>query len=109
MIDVTCVAGCGSQTIGYSRRPLRALCRLAVASRPSPPEPAVPAARNSLQSRVAPSMRTVLHPPQEDTDGREEERQEQAGREARAEGCLLYTSDAADERSSVDLGGRRII
>src|SRR5678809_1710878 len=23
-------------------------------------------------------------------------------------GCLLYTSDAADERSSVDLGGRRI-
>ena len=26
-----------------------------------------------------------------------------------AEGCLLYTSDAADERSSVDLGGRRII
>src|SRR5678809_1103217 len=26
-----------------------------------------------------------------------------------ANGCLLYTSDAADERSSVDLGGRRII
>ena len=26
-----------------------------------------------------------------------------------AEPCLLYTSDAADERSSVDLGGRRII
>ena len=24
-------------------------------------------------------------------------------------GCLLYTSDAADEQSSVDLGGRRII
>ena len=24
-------------------------------------------------------------------------------------GCLLYTSDAADERSSVDPGGRRII
>src|SRR5678816_4900505 len=23
--------------------------------------------------------------------------------------CLLYTSDAADERTSVDLGGRRII
>ena len=23
--------------------------------------------------------------------------------------CLLYTSDAADERSSADLGGRRII
>ena len=29
--------------------------------------------------------------------------------EAQATGCLLYTSDAADERSSVDLGGRRII
>ena len=27
----------------------------------------------------------------------------------RHNGCLLYTSDAADERSSVDLGGRRII
>ena len=27
----------------------------------------------------------------------------------RGTGCLLYTSDAADERSSVDLGGRRII
>ena len=28
---------------------------------------------------------------------------------ARNDVCLLYTSDAADERSSVDLGGRRII
>ena len=28
---------------------------------------------------------------------------------ARQMGCLLYTSDAADERSSVDLGGRRIL
>ena len=27
----------------------------------------------------------------------------------RTSSCLLYTSDAADERSSVDLGGRRII
>eukprot|EP00658_Telonema_sp_P-2_P004082 TRINITY_DN11529_c0_g1_i1.p1 TRINITY_DN11529_c0_g1~~TRINITY_DN11529_c0_g1_i1.p1 ORF type:complete len:126 (-),score=57.38 TRINITY_DN11529_c0_g1_i1:44-421(-) len=25
------------------------------------------------------------------------------------DGCLLYTSDAADEEDSVDLGGRRII
>ena len=35
-----------------------------------------------------------------------------SGVEAAAAGrsvCLLYTSDAADERSSVDLGGRRII
>ena len=29
--------------------------------------------------------------------------------EERIQACLLYTSDAADERSSVDLGGRRII
>ena len=28
---------------------------------------------------------------------------------AELDACLLYTSDAADERSSVDLGGRRII
>ena len=34
----------------------------------------------------------------EDTDGR-----------YRPNICLLYTSDAADERSSVDLGGRRTI
>ena len=27
----------------------------------------------------------------------------------RSVGCLLYTSDAADEEDSVDLGGRRII
>ena len=32
-----------------------------------------------------------------------------AAHRARLEACLLYTSDAADERSSVDLGGRRII
>ena len=30
-------------------------------------------------------------------------------RRLQAMACLLYTSDAADERSSVDLGGRRII
>ena len=29
--------------------------------------------------------------------------------ELQPKACLLYTSDAADERSSVDLGGRRII
>ena len=29
--------------------------------------------------------------------------------ESQLQNCLLYTSDAADERSSVDLGGRRII
>ena len=31
------------------------------------------------------------------------------GRPGLPAACLLYTSDAADERSSVDLGGRRII
>ena len=31
------------------------------------------------------------------------------GQRERPSGCLLYTSDAGDERSSVDLGGRRII
>ena len=31
------------------------------------------------------------------------------GLDVRLVHCLLYTSDAADERSSVDLGGRRII
>ena len=31
------------------------------------------------------------------------------GSAATSDPCLLYTSDAADERSSVDLGGRRII
>ena len=35
-------------------------------------------------------------------------RRPRAGRR-RLKGCLLYTSDAAEERSSVDLGGRRII
>ena len=34
---------------------------------------------------------------------------EHHGRRANRWPCLLYTSDAADERSSVDLGGRRII
>ena len=29
--------------------------------------------------------------------------------QVQGDSCLLYTSDAADERSSVDLGGRRII
>eukprot|EP00656_Telonema_subtile_P014733 TRINITY_DN17611_c0_g1_i2.p1 TRINITY_DN17611_c0_g1~~TRINITY_DN17611_c0_g1_i2.p1 ORF type:complete len:117 (-),score=22.18 TRINITY_DN17611_c0_g1_i2:14-364(-) len=28
---------------------------------------------------------------------------------ARYKGCLLYTSDAADEEDSVDLGGRRLL
>ena len=38
-----------------------------------------------------------------DTAGEVHDRMKEIG------ACLLYTSDAADERSSVDLGGRRII
>ena len=37
------------------------------------------------------------------------ERRELGPARGQLKGCLLYTSDAADERSSVDLGGRRII
>ena len=33
----------------------------------------------------------------------------QQSNEAKYFVCLLYTSDAADEEDSVDLGGRRII
>ena len=50
-------------------------------------------------------------PPDNQGPGRSDEDAEQIeslpGR--RSSICLLYTSDAADERSSVDLGGRRII
>ena len=53
------------------------------------------------------------HPARPDTDavrilfvGRFERRK---GIDLLLKVCLLYTSDAADERSSVDLGGRRII
>ena len=34
---------------------------------------------------------------------------QRAVKQERDMACLLYTSDAADERSSVDLGGCRII
>ena len=37
------------------------------------------------------------------------EEDEETERDEQIDDCLLYTSDAADERSSVDLGGRRII
>ena len=39
----------------------------------------------------------------------ESEKGDREGEDDGRSGCLLYTSDAADERSSVDLGGRRII
>ena len=53
-----------------------------------------PQLRCGMPSRPLPHGRG----PQRDQEGREHPGP-----------CLLYTSDAADERSSVDLGGRRII
>ena len=44
-----------------------------------------------------------------DSAGRIERFTKKFAKRAGATACLLYTSDAADERSSVDLGGRRII
>ena len=52
-------------------------------------------------------------PPRAGRERRADHHPQRAGRgrvrRARVGDCLLYTSDAADERSSVDLGGRRII
>ena len=39
----------------------------------------------------------------------EVEHEDVRSKSGRNRDCLLYTSDAADERSSVDLGGRRIL
>ena len=60
--------------------------------------------------RDRPGVARGHRPPADRLDGdsaapRRGRRPDRAG----AQGCLLYTSDAADERSSVDLGGRRII
>ena len=55
------------------------------------------------------------HHVEQQADQREDEHQHHSQDDhepiarALADVCLLYTSDAADERSSVDLGGRRII
>ena len=45
------------------------------------------------------------HQPEQTSDNQNNREQQRRQHQA----CLLYTSDAADERSSVDLGGRRII
>ena len=69
----------------YKRQPLH---------RPDPPGPRrrEPVVAHPDQARRLRARQHVLH------------------NDAAAPGaCLLYTSDAADERSSVDLGGRRII
>ena len=54
-----------------------------------------------LPSAVAPRQ-VVIVPIYRDDD-------ERSGVLDKSNSCLLYTSDAADERSSVDLGGRRIL
>ena len=51
----------------------------------------------------------VAHDLHERADRLPIERETTAGGGEQLRHCLLYTSDAADERSSVDLGGRRII
>src|SRR5664280_3746949 len=55
---------------------------------------ASPAARTWMVPLKVPEWKTL--PPLDDGD-------------VRSRSCLLYTSDAADEEDSVDLGGRRII
>ena len=47
--------------------------------------------------------------PPQGTRGDRTARRDRLCHHQRTSCCLLYTSDAADERSSVDLGGRRII
>ena len=61
-----------------------------------------------IRDRVTPVAASLLKQPVSQTVAA----QQNAFFDADATGsgtCLLYTSDAADERSSVDLGGRRII
>ena len=88
-----------------------------------------PADRDGDRAAVVPRLAEGREAAREDRDDREGDREvgearprsvelllvaelgEQAFvvREVHISHCLLYTSDAADERSSVDLGGRRII
>ena len=57
-----------------------------------------------------PNDRGNTRPPAGNPHGRARGQHQTAhGETTRPPTCLLYTSDAADERSSVDLGGRRII
>ena len=52
---------------------------------------------------------TSRTPPGTSVGGNPRDGGEATGQKRPLRACLLYTSDAADERSSVDLGGRRII
>ena len=74
-----------------------------------------PAQRSNVVQRR--STRPVCERAHDDDDRRDEQEDRRVDEERghahegarRPQACLLYTSDAADERSSVDLGGRRIL
>mgnify|MGYP003379914844 CR=1 FL=1 len=68
--------------------------------------------KDENDTSILDAIRTLLYKLQQghvDDDITDEECAEFDEAIAKHERCLLYTSDAADERSSVDLGGRRII
>ena len=64
-------------------------------------------------ARPLPSCESEHREEREEQEGAQDDSDDAAhDRKERRRGvrdCLLYTSDAADERSSVDLGGRRIL
>ena len=62
-----------------------------------------------VYKRQRPRCRQDWQPPHEHADTRNRRHADPYSAGGRPHACLLYTSDAADERSSVDLGGRRII
>ena len=62
-----------------------------------------------VYKRQAPHGLDPDHPGREHDRDRESQGKHPLALAVQEEDCLLYTSDAADERSSVDLGGRRII
>src|SRR5665648_531795 len=70
-------------------------------SRSGTPSPALPAGTRSRSGTPSPRRRPVPRTPPEPCPP-------PPAPSGRAP-CLLYTSDAADEEDSVDLGGRRII
>ena len=66
--------------------------------------------RDSQETAIIDKMRAELNLPRLAFDVViDPEMAQEEPQQSRPQTCLLYTSDAADERSSVDLGGRRII
>ena len=70
---------------------------------------AAPGLSFALQRRDISDMREGPITPGTVNIGRRAEKASAALEKAEAKRCLLYTSDAAAERSSVDIGGRRYI